>query len=80
MLIAYRSDFRTDEELEIAFAMTTTEAAIAFGLQQYGLCVGAPADFVVVAARSVAEAVVARPPRQWVIKAGRPIFHNGQFL
>ena len=43
----------------------------------YGLAPGAPADFVVVEAESLAEAVAARPRRKLVIKAGRIVAKDG---
>lgn len=81
MLIAYRSGFCTDLELQMAFEMATTAAAQALGIgSSYGLQIGAPADLVVVAAGSIPEAVVARPVRQWVIKGGRIVAQAGQFV
>lgn len=71
MLIAYRANFRHDEELTLAFDMVTTAAARVLGLASYGLTAGGPADFVVVDAGSVAEAVATRPRRKLVVKAGR---------
>ena len=52
-------------------------AARVLGLSPYGLAVGAPADFVVVEAGSLAEAVAARPRRKLVVKAGRIIARDG---
>lgn len=78
MLIAYRSGFLTDAELSLAFDLSTTHAAKALGLKPYGIQVGAPADFVVLAAGSVPEAVVSRPDRKQVFKAGRLIVQDGK--
>ncbi len=72
-IIAYRSGFYTDAELCSAFELTTTSAAQALGLGLYGLVVGAPADLVVMDVQSIPEAVVARPVRKWVFKAGQPV-------
>ncbi|MSP77443.1 MAG: metal-dependent hydrolase [Rhodospirillaceae bacterium] len=77
MLIGYRANFRHDDELAIAFDMVTAAAARVLGIAPYGVAVGAPADFVVVEAGSVAEAVATRPRRQLVIKAGRVIARDG---
>lgn len=80
MLIGYGSGFLTDEELAIAFDLATDSAARALGIGDYGVRVGAYADLVVVAARNVAEAVVARPPRSHVFKAGKLVAQAGAFV
>jgi cytosine deaminase len=71
MLIGYRSNFRHDHELQVAYEMVTSAAARVLGLEDYGIRIGGPADFVAVEAGSIAEAVATRPPRAWVMKAGR---------
>ena len=73
MMVGYRAGLYTDKELELAFAMVTGNAARALGLRDYGLAEGMPADFVVLNAQSVAEAVVARPKRREVWRGGRRI-------
>jgi cytosine deaminase len=71
MLVAYRMDWRTDAWLEESLRLVTDRAAAALGLGPYGLgIVGAPADLVLVAAETLAEAVVARPPRAMVLSKG----------
>ncbi|MEO1354007.1 MAG: amidohydrolase family protein [Cyanobacteria bacterium J06635_15] len=70
MIIAYRSSFCTDELLRIPFEMATQAGAEALGMKNYGLQVEAAADFVVLKAMTVAEAVVSRPQRSFVIKRG----------
>jgi cytosine deaminase len=72
MLVAYRMDWRTDAQLGTAVRLVSDLAATALGLDEYGLSIGAPADLVLVAAQTIAEAVVARPPRE-VIVQGRPL-------
>ena len=76
-LIAYRANFRHDEELALAFDMVTGAAARVLGLASYGIAVGGPADFVAVEAASVPEAVATRPRRKLVIKAGRIVAKDG---
>jgi cytosine deaminase len=73
MLIGYRSGFATDEDLALAFALATTHAAHALGVADHAVAVGARADLVVLDAVGIPEAVVARPQRRLVIKAGRPV-------
>lgn len=80
MLIGYRANFRHDEELAFAFDMVTAAAASVLGLSPYGLIVGAPADFVVIEAASLAEAVAAHPRRKLVVKAGRIIARDGVLI
>ena len=77
MMIGYRANFRHDHELHLAFDMVTSAAARVLGLADYGLKVGGPADFVVVDAAGVPEAVAARPRRKLVVKAGRVIAKDG---
>ncbi|MBR0795320.1 amidohydrolase family protein [Bradyrhizobium jicamae] len=71
MLIGYRSGFNTDEQLAAAFDMVTANAARALGLADYGVRAGGTADFVVLDAVNVQEAVVARPKPRDVYKKGR---------
>ena len=71
MLIGYRANFRHDHDLMLPYQMVTEAAARVLGLVDYGIKVGGPADFVAVDAGSIAEAVATRPPRKWVMKAGR---------
>lgn len=78
MLIAYRSNFLTDADLEAAFEMITTAGAAVVGMDQYGLKAGAIADFVVLSAGSVPEAIATRASRQYVIKRGRIIAQDSQ--
>jgi cytosine deaminase len=73
MHLAYRSTFRRDEDIELALEAATYGGARALGLKSYGLALGAPADLVVVAARSAAEAVVTHPVREVVFKGGRVV-------
>jgi cytosine deaminase len=73
MMIGYRSGFFTDDELRVAFDVVTDVGAKALGLSDYGLRVGATADFVALAAEHVPEAVVAVPKPRTVYKAGQCI-------
>lgn len=77
MIVGYRSGFNTDAELELAFGMVTGHAARALGVKDYGLAEGGMADFVVLDAEHVQEAVIARPKARDVYKAGRLIARNG---
>lgn len=79
MHLAYRSTFRRDEDIELALEAVTYGGARALGLDGYGLAKGASADLVVVAADTPAHAVVTRPPRDLVLKAGH-VVHRGTVL
>jgi len=79
MMIGYRSGFFTDEDLEVAFDLATASAARALGIEGYGLAPGAQADFVVLEAEHVPQAVVARPVRQAVYKAGQCVARGDVF-
>ncbi|HVV40807.1 MAG TPA: amidohydrolase family protein [Nitrobacter sp.] len=77
MLIGYRSGFLTDDDLEVAFDLVTASGAKALGVAAYGLGVGAPANFVVVKAAHIPEAVVAVPKPRTVYRNGRCIVRDG---
>lgn len=77
MIVGYRSGFNTDAELALAFNMVTSHAARALGIKGYGLVEGGPADFLVIDAQHVQEAVIARPKPRDVYKAGRLVARNG---
>src|SRR5580698_6549834 len=76
-IIAERHAMFTDRELEHAFALATSEADKALGVPRRELRAGAVADLVVVAAASVADAVIDRPPRSLVLRAGRVAAERG---
>jgi cytosine deaminase len=78
MHVAYRSTFRKDEDIELALAAATHGGARALGVTSYGLEPGAVADLLAVRARTPAEAVVTRPARDLVIKAGRVVARDGK--
>jgi cytosine deaminase len=82
MHLAYRSTFRRDDDIELALDAATRGGAVATGRHPYGesrppIAVGDPADLVVVRATTPAEAVVTRPPRGLVVKAGRVVARDG---
>jgi cytosine/creatinine deaminase len=76
-IIAERHTLYTDRGLEKAFALTTSEADKALGNPSRELRVGAVADLVAVETPSVADAVVDRPLRKLVIRAGRVAAERG---
>jgi cytosine/adenosine deaminase-related metal-dependent hydrolase len=80
MHVAYRSTFRRDEDIELALEAATYGGARALGLERYGLAPGAPADLVVLPARTAAEAVVTRPARELVLKDGEIVARDGRIV
>ena len=80
MMIGYRSGFLTDADLEVAFDLVTAGGAKALGLRDHGLDVGAPANFVVVNAAHIPEAVVAVPKPRAVYRRGECIARDGALL
>ena len=79
-IIGYRSGFYVDEELAAAFDVVTAAGAKALRLEDYGIAVGAKADFVTLDATHVPEAVVAVPKGRRVFKAGRLVAENGAVI
>jgi cytosine deaminase len=77
MMIGYRSGFFTDDELEVAFNVVTANGAKALGITDYGLEVGVPANFVVVKATHIPEAIVAVPKLRTVYRRGKCIVRDG---
>ena len=71
MLISWRSDFRLDAHLMIAFDMITEALARIRGQDPIGIAVGAPADLCFVAADGISEAIVSRPKRKLIVKRGK---------
>ncbi len=80
MLIGLRNNFRRDEEVGWALECVTVEAARGCGFTEYGLAEGCRAEFVLVDARSVAEAVVAQPVRRLVVSGGRIVARDGRLV
>lgn len=76
-IIGYRSGFFTDEDLGAAFDIVTHAGAKALRLADYGIVVGAKADFVAVNARHVPEAVVGFPAGRKVYRKGRLVAADG---
>jgi cytosine/adenosine deaminase-related metal-dependent hydrolase len=77
-LVAYVNGFRDDPGLELTLKMATYAGAQVMGASDYGLEVGCAADLVLVEASTIAEAVVAHPPRRLVVKRGLVVARDGQ--
>ncbi|WP_049570239.1 amidohydrolase [Nonomuraea sp. SBT364] len=75
MHLAYRSTFRSDDDIALALEAATYGGARALGLSGYGLSPGDRADLVAVPASGPGEAVVVHPGRTLVMKDG-VVLHN----
>jgi len=72
-LVGYLQGLYTDDELRVAYDMTTRDAAAALGIAPYGVEPGAPANLVAIRAAGVAEAVAAHPERVLTLHRGRVV-------
>mgnify|MGYP005630494485 FL=1 len=79
MLLAWRSGYRTDDDLAIAFDCASAAGAAVLNIEGHGLAVGSRADLFTVDAETLAEAVAQRAPRDLVFKAGRVVAKGGEF-
>ena len=75
MLVGWKQNFRRDEDLELAFSTCSTIGRRQMGLPEAGTAVGMTADLIALPAENLPEAVISRPPRSFVMKAGRVLFH-----
>lgn len=76
-LLGLRNNLRRDDELRLALDAVTTNGAAAIGLTGYGMAPGDAADFVLVDAETVAEAVAQHPGGRITIKGGRIVGEDG---
>jgi cytosine deaminase len=75
-----RYNLRRDDELDVALDCVTHAGARGCGFAAYGLAPGDRADLVLVDAQTVAEAIVARPPRRLVVAGGRIAARHGSLI
>ena len=80
MLLSWRSGFRADGDLAVAFDCASAAARRVFGNDDRGIAVGAPADLFTVHAETLGEAVAQHPPRGLVFKGGRLVARDGTCL
>jgi cytosine deaminase len=77
MIVGMKNDLRRDDEVAMAFATVSDWAAAACGFETCALALGARADLMLVEAETLAEAVVAQPPRRVVVSHGRVVARDG---
>jgi cytosine/creatinine deaminase len=75
-LLAYRNNFRRDEQIEKVLDIATYRNAQVMGVDDYGLEVGESADLVLVDGETHVEAVIERPPRWLVMNRGKILVDN----
>ena len=80
MLLSWRSGFRADGDLAIAFDCATAAPRRVFRQDDRGIATGAPADLFTVHAETLPEAVAQHPPRGLVFKGGRLVARDGAYL
>jgi len=79
MLLAFRFDLAKDEALAACFAAASENGARALNRPVNRLAIGEPADFLLLPAQTIGQALADRPARQ-VFKAGRRIAEGGRVL
>jgi cytosine deaminase len=78
-IVCDRQNFRSDADLEEAFALTTDAPAAVLG-RSNPLQVGARADFLILPASTIAEAVASRPMDRAVFRNGVMLARGGRLL
>jgi cytosine deaminase len=80
MIVGMKNDLRRDDEVAMAFSTVSDWAADACGFEACDLAIGARADLMLVEAETLAEAVVAQPPRRVVVSHGRVVARDGTLV
>ncbi len=76
-LIGWKSDFRRDDLVAVAFDVVSASGAKALSVGNYGIAVDNPANFFTIAASCIPEAVGGHPPRQFVVHQGKIVAREG---
>lgn len=80
LLLALRLDWTRDADIAAAFDCVTGRAAQALGLRRYGLEIGCDADFLLIAAETLGDAIARRPTDRLVIRGGAVIAEAGKLI
>ena len=80
MLLSWRSGFRADGDLAIAFDCASAAAPPGVRPRRPRIALGAPADLFTVHAETLGEAVAQHPPRGLVFKGGRLVARDGAYV
>jgi cytosine deaminase len=78
--LAELAGWRHDDQLRAALHIATSGGAEFVGRSVHDLAVGARADLVLVDAENVEEAVVAAPPREFVLAGGHLVVDRGELM
>ena len=78
--VAYKYDWVSDDEFALALACATDNAARAIGLREYGLQPGRRADFLMVDAENLGDALCRRPLARRVVREGRLVADDGRLV
>ena len=73
LITAHAAQMSLPHEIEKVFDMITYDAAKIMRIENYGIEVGNPADFVILNTDNVKDAIRLQPERLYVIKAGKTI-------
>ncbi len=79
-LTAFRFDWSGDEEFALAFSCATSRAAAAIGLANRDLRKGAAADFIMIDAINVGDALARRPRQRRVVRRGKLVADDGVLM
>ena len=79
-LLAYRTGSRTDDKLIECLGMGTRRGADLLELQGHGLEAGCEGSLVLIPGENLAQIVVDRPKRALVVKNGRIVARDGQWV
>lgn len=77
-LTAFRFDWSRDAEFALALECASVRAATAIGLMGRGLATGDVADFLMVDALNLGDALSRRPHRRSVVRRGRLVAQDGE--
>ncbi|MBF9232305.1 amidohydrolase family protein [Microvirga alba] len=80
VFVGLRNNFRRDDEVALALDVCTHGGARMMELEGYGLEPGCKADLVLLEGETLAEAIVSRRKRKFVVKTGRIVARDGEAL
>ncbi len=79
-LTAFRFDWNKDEQLVSAFECASTGGATALGVKDYGIAPGYSANFLIVPAETVGDALARRPRQRTVVSRGEIVARDGKMI
>jgi cytosine deaminase len=76
LFTAHAAHLSSQQEIQVAFDLPRYHAAQAWGLPDYGIKVGNPANLVVFPEKTPVDVLRMQSPRRWVIRQGKLIVEN----